>query len=462
MTGSRYAAYIGGLGSGKTFAGNARGIAFSQQPTPPDTLFGPRGCCAAISYPVLKDVVVPSFFGVIEGTGLLLDYVKSEKKAIIRNGPDRGTAEILFRSLDNPNAIRGVELSWFFIDEAARTTREAFDILNGRLRQPGYAHAGWVCSTPNGYDWMWSVFSPDSPAHYLGAEIYEASTLSNAAHLPSEYIDSLEATYEGKWYEQEVLGHFVGLMAGGALPHWDPQRYLQPVPFDPSPDVTLHTFWDFGVGDLGVCEFAQLAWQEKRLASGAIEYVPVLKFVDVIEATDWGVKEWAAAYRAKLEELSSIAGRPVTPRSNFGDPAGQQRNTVTGTSIINALAAKNIVVRPAPKRSPDLGLLILDNMMAGGRVLVDSTNCPRVSAAFSTHRFAVDENGNRTANRPVHDWTSHFCDAARYGAVSLLSLFPRRSQPAEKDPPGPGTFGHMVGELDRSPKSWLGRTPVGA
>ena len=33
----------------------------------------------------------------------------------------------------------------------------------GRLRQQEYNHAGWVCSTPNGFDWMFDFFHPDSP-----------------------------------------------------------------------------------------------------------------------------------------------------------------------------------------------------------------------------------------------------------------------------------------------------------
>ena len=109
----------------------------------------------------------------VDGTGLLIDYSRQDKKALLvptndDGVPDRrlvkkngeGAVEILFRSLDQPNWMRGLELSWFGIDEGRHIDGEAWDILYGRLRQKNYIHRGFVCSTPNGYDWMYQKFHP--------------------------------------------------------------------------------------------------------------------------------------------------------------------------------------------------------------------------------------------------------------------------------------------------------------
>ena len=66
---ARASAFIGGLGSGKTFADIAKGLMMSQQPK--RGFYGPRGCLAAINYPVLKDVVLPQFFEMLDGSDLL-------------------------------------------------------------------------------------------------------------------------------------------------------------------------------------------------------------------------------------------------------------------------------------------------------------------------------------------------------------------------------------------------------
>lgn len=459
---ARMSAYIGGLGSGKTFAGIARGLERSQQRIAPGSKFGPRGLCAAISYPVLKDVVLPQFMDLIDGSGLEKGrnwYLKAERKALLKANcgcKDRDrcphVTEVLFRSLDNPDSVRGVELAWAFIDEGRHLTRYAFDVVNGRLRQRGYTHQVWVCSTPNGYDWMWDVFHPDSPKAYAGTQWFEAPTYENRHHVGEEYIKTLEATYEGKFFEQEVLGKFVGIVQGAVFPHWDSPKFLVPVSYDPG--LPLVSMWDFGVGDPGTCLFAQVDWQSKQLPSGGTEEVPVLKYHSYIEATDWSAKDWARAFREHCDE--HFGGR--RPERNVGDPAGRQRNAATGTSTLEAMAAEGVHIMPAVKRPLDYGILVLDNMMAGGRVVADADRCSRLGAAFATHKWPVDDSGQRTGAKPVHDWTSHFCDAARYGATTFLSHYPRRTAgPERRTDPAPGTVGALLEQVFEPREEWLGQ-----
>lgn len=441
---NRYAAFIGGIGSGKTFAGLARGLMLSQQPRPAGVP-GPRGLVGAVSFRVLKDVVLPEFFTMVEGTGLLAEYKLSEDRAILSNG-----AEILFRSLDEANRLRGLQLSWFFIDEGRLVGRAVWDILVGRLRQKGYQHAGWVCSTPNGYDWMWELFNEDSPNRHPDAVWFNAPTHENRANLPEEYLRDLEASYEGRWYEQEVLGQFVGIVSGAVFPHWDPAAHTTTVDYDP--ELPLYSMWDFGIGDPGVVLFAQVDWVEKPASSGPPVLLPVLKFHSYIEAQEWSAKDWADAFHEHCRTHFDGA----LPIQNVGDPAGRQRSSATGTSVLDALAAHGVHVSPAPKRPFDYGVLVLDNMMAGGRVLVDKDRCSRLGAAFATHRWRTDDNGNRVGTYPLHDWTSHFCDAARYGATSFLSHFPRQRAPQSVEEAPPGTVGYVIRQLMRPQEFWLG------
>lgn len=446
----RASAYIGGLGSGKTFAGIARGMQFAQQPKAPDTVWGPRGCIAAINYPVLKDVVLPQFLDMVEGTGLLKEYRKAENKAVLTNN-----AEILFRSLDRPNWMRGLELSWFFIDEGRHVSKEAWDVLYGRLRQRGYRHAGWVCSTPNGYDWMWERFHPDSPHKLEDATWYGAPTFENR-HLPTEYIASLEASYNGRFYEQEVLGHFVGLTEGAVFFEWEPKTALTDVPY--RPDLPLYSEWDFGMGDLNVVIFFQLDWVPKVLPGGEKVSVPVKRCIGAMEASDRTSGEWARHFISYCE-----ATYGELPAQNFGDPAGRQRNQVSGTSVITDLAANGIIITPAPKKPVDHAVRILNNMMGDGRVLVDRTNCERLGAAISSHKWQLDGNGTRSSNTPVHDWTSHYCDALRYGTTVLISNFPTRSPSKPRGGYELGTYGNVFEQVIRNAETkdhWLGPQPA--
>jgi hypothetical protein len=453
------AAYVGGVGSGKTFAGLVKGIRYAQKYP------GSVGLVCAITYRGIKDFLLPQFWGIIEGTGLLVKgdkgYLRSEMKAVFRNG-----SEIWFRSLDNIDKLRGLEVAWFFIDEGRNTNRESFDVLLGRLRQMGpsgeeiYPHQAWVCSTPKGFNWLYDVFHPDSRMQYEGSVFYEASTQSNERNLPSTYIPWLKVRWHGKWYEQEVEGRFVGLMAGAALPNWDRDRGVaERLEYDPT--LPLYSFWDFGIGDLGVCEFCQVRYRrepikENGVLTGEYLHIPELIFLDCIEAKDWGAKQWAEAFH---DHLFMLGGGKFSPpvAASYGDPAGRQRTMVTGTSIMDALYAEGVAIAPAITRSHDLGLILLDNLMADGRVVMDAVRCERLAAACSSHHYQTDENGNRASNKPVHDWTSHYIDAARYGAVSILTLMPTRTSKPPKEPPGPGTFGYLIRQLTEKREPWLGQ-----
>jgi hypothetical protein len=461
----RASAYIGGLGSGKTFSGIARGLKFSQQPMKKGMFHGPRGAILAINYPVLDDVIMPQFFEMMDGSGLWktgkqeTSYLSSKRKArLIANCgcEDRHKckheATILFRSLDRPNWMRGLELSWYFIDEGRHVTGKAWAVLWGRLRQTGYEKAGWVCSTPNGFDWMWEKFHPESPLQTRGAIWFGASTYANADHLPNEYIDELFKEYEGAFLRQEVFGEFIGVTEGAVFFNFSPERCITDVPY--KQDLELYSMWDFGMGDLGVVSFAQVEWIPKKLPSGDTEWVAKARLIGCIEAQNWVSEEWALAFFKYCNE--HFGGR--LPQLNVGDPAGRSRAPGKKTSIIEDLAQHGIAIATPQQKAQDYAVRILTNMMEADRVVVDRTNAARLGAAISSHRWRVDDNGIRSGEKAVHDWTSHYCDGLRYWATIMFSVFPKRDKKPEIAPPGPGTIGYLTEQLLKQDavSGWLG------
>lgn len=436
---AKYAAFIGGIGSGKTYAGIARGLRLSLQPKPQGAYHAARGVIAASSYPVLKDVIIPTLQEIVETTGLAdwsKDYKKSEKELTLING-----SVVRLRSLDKPDWMRGPEYSWFFIDEGRNVNLDAWKVLTGRLRQKGYQQSGFVCSSPNGYDWMWRVFHDDSEDKVPGAVWYNAPTPENK-HLPEGYLENLQANYHGRFYEQEVEGHFVGLVEGGVFPYWDPELHCIPLEYDPS--LPFYTGWDFGFGDLGVCIFFQVMWREREgQYPGPRLKVPFLYVLDAIAEKEWTAADWARAYREALAGRSTIG--------DYGDPAGVQRNPSTGTSVIQDLNTAGVPVSPVSKRPQDYSLRILNNMMAGNRVFVAKGNADIVSQALASHKWKLGPDGQRTQRDPVHDWTSHIVDALRYGVSATLAFGPQVVPNQEDVSFEPNTYGYVFQQLLKKP-----------
>lgn len=191
----RFKAFIGGIGSGKTLAGcwEALRLALTQD--------GSLGMILAPTYTMLRDSTMRTFFEVCPAS-VIKNHNKTKNELTLSNG-----SEILFRSADEPDRLRGPNLAWIFMDEAGMMTGEAFKILMGRLRQKGYAHRLFVTTTPKGFNWLYGVFVEGATEEY---EVIHATTMDNKGNLPDGFIQGLEAQYSGLFYRQELLGEFVG------------------------------------------------------------------------------------------------------------------------------------------------------------------------------------------------------------------------------------------------------------
>lgn len=189
---ARFSFYVGGIGAGKTYAGAARAILrLIADP-------GGLGLIGAPTYPMLRDATQRTFFDLLPRL-LIRQYHRAEERLTLTNG-----AEVLFRSLETPDRARGVNLAWFWLDEAPLCGYYAWQVLKGRLRQRGHHTAAWATGTPRGLDPFARDFETH-PAH--GHALYRASTWANAHHLPESFIADLG--YTGAFARQEIDGQFV-------------------------------------------------------------------------------------------------------------------------------------------------------------------------------------------------------------------------------------------------------------
>ena len=182
----RFTAFIGGIGSGKTYAGCAKAIVNLARPR---TL----GMIVAPTYPMLRDATLRTFLDM--AGDMVRDMHKTVMIAEMCNG-----SEVLFRSADDPDRLRGPNLHWAYIDEAALIAPETWEIVIGRLRADGQAGPCWVTTTPKGRNWLFERQDQMT--------VFRAKTRDNP-YLDREFIASLEAAYTGAFARQELEGEFV-------------------------------------------------------------------------------------------------------------------------------------------------------------------------------------------------------------------------------------------------------------
>ena len=215
---TKFRAYVGGFGSGKTYVGCLDLLNFfGKHPGTRQGYFGP-------SYPAIRDIFYPTFEEAAYSLGFTVDIKESNKEIhVYRNGKYYGT--VICRSMDKPQSIIGFKISRALVDELdvldAEKAKKAWDKIIARMRLviDGVQNSIGVTTTPEGFRFVYSHFS-DSPTKSYS--MVQASTYENEKYLPPDYIDSLKETYSSELIDAYLDGKFVNLTSGTVYCNYDP------------------------------------------------------------------------------------------------------------------------------------------------------------------------------------------------------------------------------------------------
>jgi len=178
--------FVAGIGSGKTLAGAVKALMHAT----PNTL----GMVVSPTYGMLRDSTLRTFKDI--GGEAIYDFNKNEMTAVMRGG-----AEILFRSADDPDKLRGPNANWAWIDEGGLTRKDTYEIVIGRLRAGAMLGDLWVTTTPKGkLNWVYAASQK--------MKVFKATTLDNP-FVSDDWKQSLLDTYTGMFLRQEVYADFV-------------------------------------------------------------------------------------------------------------------------------------------------------------------------------------------------------------------------------------------------------------
>lgn len=215
--------FVGGIGSGKSKVGAY------------DLLTRTKGgrlyIVTAPTYKVLRDATCRSFTETARYCGMLLKPIGGEAFSAVVRAPGGGEAEVLFRSTENPDLLRGPNASGVWMDEGSLSPYDAYQNLTGRLREGG--EAGWmtVTFTPKGrLHWTFSeVFGkqPPRPDVFL----VQAGTAENP-FLAEEYLTQVRANFAGLLAAQELGGEFVSVEGA----EWPAEYFPDSIWFDDWPE----------------------------------------------------------------------------------------------------------------------------------------------------------------------------------------------------------------------------------
>jgi PBSX family phage terminase large subunit len=411
---TRFCAFFGGFGNGKTLAGCIKALRLSTEYP------GNVGIIGRFSQPQLRATTRKTFFemlGCNEDTitfhPMVSKFNKVESLLRFHNG-----SEILFRHLDSPSDLLSLNLGWFYVDQAEEISENIFLILQSRLRlERSPLRHGFLTGNPEGHNWIWRRFIHDGHPDY---HMVQATSLENP-YLPPDYVPVLLRSYPDVWVRRYVYGSW-DVFEGQIYGEFDPR---------------VHVIQPFAIPD---------AWPRYRsIDPGRTNPTCCLWFALDNDGNVFIYREYFQAGRIVSENARTIAEMSGTERYIYTviDPSARQSSALGYGSVMAEYLDHGIETVPAanelraginrvceylrvdPERiHPETG-------QKGSPRLFIFSFCENLVREFPQYRWrqlkSVEMGAKNQPEEPL-GVDDHALDALRYFLMSRPSLEEKRSE----------------------------------
>lgn len=281
----------------------------------------------------------------------LIRFVKSQRMFVLACADGR-TTKIVVRSLHEPNRLRGLKCLSAWLDEGAYITKEAWDIIQGRLADSN--GPCWITTTPAGYNFVYDLYDKARKGDRTINVVHWASSENTFAN--AEGIAGLIQRFDPKTYQQEVAARFIR-NAGIVYYTFQSKVHLAHGVFNPRKELWVGQ--DFNVNPM--CSVFAQPFSNSRGEEG-----PHVLWARRAENSD------TYALAAYLDEFCRQKNFPKSKVTIYPDAAGKARSTA-GKSDFRILREAGYRV-DAPSANP----LIKDRVNCINGLFAPPTRVPRI------------------------------------------------------------------------------------
>jgi hypothetical protein len=248
---TKFRAYVGGFGAGKTFVGSLDlGLFAGRHPGLVQGYFAP-------TYRDIRDTFWPTMDEAGHALGFRVKVKSADKEVELYRGRSY-YGSIICRSMDDPGGIVGFKIARANVDEidvlpadkAANAWRKI--IARMRLVVPGVVNGIGVTTTPEGFKFVYETFARKPSSDY---SMVQASTYENEQYLPPDYIQSLRDTYPQELIDAYLMGEFVNLTSGSVYRSYDRTACGSTEAIQKGEPLKIGM--DFNVGNMAACVFVE-------------------------------------------------------------------------------------------------------------------------------------------------------------------------------------------------------------
>ena len=386
----RIVGYIGGFGSGKSFALCAKAIMLGLDNP------GTTAMVAEPSFPMIRTVFIPAMDAALEQWEIDYDFRVSPQPEYLLKLPT-GNVKLLCQSAENYQRVRGQNISFVLWDEAdtspADTAQKAGEMFLARMRT-GNINQLAIASTPEGFRYCYRTFvEQDGPDKRL----IRVKTRDNP-HLPEGFIESLQRNYPAQLINAYLEGHFVNMASCSCYPEFD--RSLNYCDTQPTPLDTIWVGVDINVGN-SVCQHLVRRGDEFHFFSESVHRDT----------------QQIAQHLKEMYPQHFAAGQLVL----IPDAASKQRSTAAAQeSDLGILKKAGHTVKPQQSNPLIQDRLNAVNVLIEQRKVKVGNACKHLIRTLEQHAF--DEKGRPEKGGIGMDDLSHAGDAMGYALYRLAAI----------------------------------------
>ena len=397
---AKFKMYAGGFGSAKTSTCGAEFLMLALS-TP-----NGEGLVGAYTYPQLELTAKKQIMDMMPSE-LIASHNLQKGILTLTNG-----YKIYFRSFDDEQKLRSLNLCHVWMEEANGTPYEIFTQLQTRLRHHATDKHCIILSTNPDSNWIKQEFLLKSARIYGSEDEYArpqkdinpnmhthiARTEMNT-FLPSTYVEDVSVGKPEHWIRRYLRGSFIHA-EGLVYP-----KFEEAIEYEITREQVLHNIqtkgWyvyagsDFGIQD------------PTTLLQVAIDPIDGMAYVyDEYVRNLVAVPTHAVAMKERMSHLPYGVLQKLV-----GDPSGKKKGIADRKSIFDHYAEYGIYYREGDNRI-DAGIMKVHGYFELGKLKI-LANCTETIREGRNYRYPEIELGGKATDKPV-DKDNHCMDTLRY------------------------------------------------
>lgn len=320
--------------------------------------------------------------------------------------------EIIFRSLDDEQKLRSLNLCHVIMEEANGVDFSIFTQLQTRLRHKATDDHKILLSSNPDINWIRSEILMKSNKIYGASEKYSrkieeinpnisthVSKSEQNIHLPKDYISDMRVGKPEWWVARFLDGSF-SFSDGSVYPN-----FVKNIVHDISPDQVRNNIRKKGWKVVGAADFGLI--DPTTLLLAAIDPIDGVAYVyDEYYKNQLPVSHHAREMKRKMEHvpLGALMGL-------YGDPSGGRRNINDRRSIFDHYAEHNVHFQKADNRI-DAGIMKVYSYLEMGKLKILGHLVETIDE-MTNYRYKTIEMGETPDEKPV-GVDDHMPDTMRY------------------------------------------------